>query len=73
MHFWAAGENGARIHGERVVEGRGAVHEPHQHFALFSHPQSGVCVCDIFIMNPISPNCKTFGLMTSQKPCSSWA
>lgn len=45
MHFWAAGENGAHIHGERVVEGRGAVHEPHQHFALFSHPQSGVCVC----------------------------
>lgn len=44
MHFWAAGENGAHIHGERVVEGRGAVHEPYQHFALFSHPQSGVFV-----------------------------
>lgn len=39
MHFWAAGENGAHIHGERVTGGRGAVHEPHQNFALFSHPQ----------------------------------
>lgn len=73
MHFWAAGENGAHIHGERVVEGRGAVHVSPISILLFLVIPKVVCLCDIFIMNPISPNCKTFGLMTSQKLCSSWA
>lgn len=72
MHFWAAGENGAHIHGERVVE----CMSPISILLFLVIPKVVcvcVCVCDVFIMNPISPNCKTFGLMTSQKPCSSWA